>query len=147
MSKVAACLIAYAKCVRAEVRLQNELAKHWPFGMDDPEQICLAAALYRRMHSVAAYRKVLDLDRHSFADLPCEPAREWYGTYGCFAPSPDGKVESASIVCEHGCDYVIAQNPSEAKDLLLKAEKAQSMGTDSNYYDDWLLTGFGLRKR
>lgn len=140
-----ACLVAFAKSVRAEMRLQDELAKRYPFGMDDPEEICRTAAFYRQTHQPKSYRKVPQLDSYSFADMPKEGVKLYYAAYGCFGTDFKDKITSVNIVCEHGCDNVVAHNASEAKDMFLKAEKARTMGTDTTYYDDWLLTDFGCK--
>lgn len=123
---------AFINTVKAEIELQAELSKKYPFGYTrDDFMILEAVHAWRKTHSFSNYMKHSSATMHRVSDLvvPKATMKTYTGAYGCF-----GSYIS-NIVCQHGTDYVSARNPEEAMDLLLLSEMKRG-----KYYDEWLLT-------
>ena len=101
---------AFINTVKAEMQLQDELSSKQ---IDDVTEVLVYNA----------------------------PLKEYSGAYGCFASDPKtGKQESSNIVCECGVDHVFAHNPEEAMDLMHANASKRTLGSDTSYYNDWILT-------
>lgn len=132
-------LLAFWRALKAELRLQAELCKRYPFGNDTIEEINSNAAWYRNCHSYTAYlngfKQHIDNDQYSAFDMPHAPYHKYTGAYGTFGEC------ITNICCEHGTAYVKARNPSEAKDFIYESEQHRlPSGRKDHFYDDWLLT-------
>ena len=123
---------ALVNTIKAEVELQNELAKKYPFGFTrDDCMIPEAVHAWRKTHSFANYMNHSYEVMHRVSDMvvPKATYKQYTGAYGCFG-SCDG-----NIVCQHSTDNVFARNPEEAMNLIYFSEKR-----NDKFYDEWLLT-------
>lgn len=132
---------AFAKAVQAEMQLQDELAKKYPFGYsktcpEDAFMISEACHQWRRTKSFKNYLKYspskVDNIAHCLVSQACP--KRYCGAYGVFGSYV------GHVVCQHGVDYVYAQNPDEAMDKIYENESKKTLGSDKTYYNDWLLT-------
>lgn len=123
---------AFINTIKAEVELQNELAKKYPFGFTrDDCMIPEAVHAWRKCHSFDNYMKHAPEVMHRMSDMvvPRATFKTYTGAYGCFGSY------IGNIVCQHSTDYVSARNPEEAMDLIYQSEKR-----NDKFYDEWILT-------
>ena len=139
---------AFINTVKAEMQLQDELSRRYPFGCpksspEDRALIAEKASAWRKFHSFSNYMKLSSKQIDDVTEVLVynAPLKEYSGAYGCFASDPKtGKQESSNIVCECGVDHVFAHNPEEAMDLMHANASKRTLGSDTSYYNDWILT-------
>lgn len=123
---------AIVNVIKAEVELQNELAKKYPFGFTrDDVLLPEAVHAWRKTHSFSNYMNHSSEVMHRVSDMvvPKATYKQYTGAYGCFGSY------IGNIVCQYSTDYVSARNPEEAMDLIYFSEKK-----NNKFYDEWLLT-------
>lgn len=131
---------ALVNAIKAEVELQNELAKKYPFGFTrDDVLLPEAVHAWRKTHSFSNYMNHTPEVMHRVSDMvvPKATPKMYDGSYGCFG-SCDG-----NIVCQHSTERVSARNPEEALDKIYESEQSRNIlpnGKKDKYYDEWLLT-------
>lgn len=139
---------AFINTLKAEMQLQDELSRRYPFGCtksspEDRALIAEKASAWRKLHSFSNYMKLSPRQIDGVAKVLVSnvPLKEYSGAYGCFAADPKtGKQESNNIVCECGVGHVFAHNPEEAMDLIYANASKKTLGSDTSYYNDWILT-------